>query len=280
MTSDRPSATPDYVLGTGDHELERLALQQRVWADQTEAWIDALGIEPGATVIDAGCGPGWVTRSLLERVGPTGRVIAIDESERWCEHVRSRAEREGWSNVDVREARLEELDLGPEADAVFVRWVLSFPPDPGAILTRLTRALRPGGRLIAIDYNHEGVSLFPPSAGFEAVIAATRSLYASAGGDAFVAGRFPALFRAAGLELESIAPQAIAGGPGTPAFEWADTFFTHHCHQMEERGHLSSEDKQRFLEEWGERRRDPEAIFFSPLVVAAIGALKDGETNL
>ncbi|MHC4264090.1 MAG: class I SAM-dependent methyltransferase, partial [Planctomycetota bacterium] len=93
MTSDRPSATPDYVLGTGDHELERLALQQRVWSDQTEAWIDALGVEPGATVIDAGCGPGWVTESLLERVGPTGRVIAIDESDRWCEHVRSRSER-------------------------------------------------------------------------------------------------------------------------------------------------------------------------------------------
>jgi SAM-dependent methyltransferase len=233
-----------------------------------------------------------VSELLALRVGPAGRVHAVDESERWIAHLAARlagpGAPEGAERIRPHRVRLEELDraalgLGPDrpgdspargdagVDGVFVRWVLSFPRDPGAIVARLAALLRPGGRLVAVDYNHEGVSLFPESPGFRAVVDATRALYARTGGDAFVAGRFPALFRAAGLRLESLEPHAIAGGPGSPAFEWADTFWTHHCHRMEAQGLLSPAHKARFLAEWDERRGDPDALFFSPLVVHAVG---------
>ncbi|MEO0649844.1 MAG: methyltransferase domain-containing protein [Planctomycetota bacterium] len=260
-----------YILGTDDHELDRLGLQQRVWAEETEGWLDALELQPGARVLDAGCGPGWVTERILPRVGGEGRVLAMDESRRWIEHLEGRIAAEGWRTVEPRRARLEDFSEVEAFDAVFVRWVLSFPPDPAALLERLARSLVLGGRLIAIDYNHEGVSLFPRSRGFDAVVEATRALYVSRGGDAFVAGRFPKLFREAGLELERLKPHAIAGGPGSPAFAWADSFWPYHCHQMEAAGVLSASDKQLFLEEWAVRREDPDTIFFSPLVVSALG---------
>ena len=267
----RASQPRDYVLGTGAHELGRLALQQRVWSGPTEGWVERLELRPGDRVLDAGCGPGWVTERLLARVRPGGTVVALDESERWIAHLEARVAEGGWDGVEPRRGRLEALEDEDCFDGVFVRWVLSFPPDPGELLRRLTRALVPGGRLVAVDYNHEGVSLFPRSAGFEAVVAATRAWYASRGGDAFVAGRFPALFRAAGLTLEALEPHAIAGGPGSPAFEWAETFWTYHCHQMEAADVLSAANKQRFLAEWEERRADPDTVFFSPLVVFARG---------
>jgi SAM-dependent methyltransferase len=266
-----PADPEPYVLGTDDYELARLALQQRVWAAPTERWLDLLRLAPGARVLDAGCGPGYVSARLRPRVLPGGRVVALDESPRWIEFLTEHCRREGWPEIEPRLGRLEHLDERGTFDGVFVRWVLSFPADPGGLLIRLARALRPGGKLVAVDYNHEGVSLYPPSAGFRAVIEATRALYRSRGGDAFVAGRFPALFRGAGLELESIEPTAICGGPDSPAFQWADSFWPYHCHLMETAGVLTRADKELFLAEWAERRADPDALFYSPLVVAAVG---------
>jgi cyclopropane fatty-acyl-phospholipid synthase-like methyltransferase len=93
-------STKDYVLGTHDEEVERLGLQHRaflrIWflqhpppsTHQTlrqralDAWRSA-GIGPGQTVLDVGGGAGYAALDLAELVGPSGRVVAIDKSERF-----------------------------------------------------------------------------------------------------------------------------------------------------------------------------------------------------
>ncbi|QDU65715.1 class I SAM-dependent methyltransferase [Engelhardtia mirabilis] len=260
-----------YILGTDDHELARLKLQQEVWSEETDGWIDLLGLRPGERVLDAGCGPGLATERLRRVTGPDGHVLAVDGSQRWIDHVDARVADEGWSDVETRCVELEQLDIEGSYDAVFMRWVLSFPRDPAVVLGRLAGCLVPGGRLLAIDYNHEGVSLYPRSAGFDAVIRATRALYVTKGGSAFIAGRFPELFEGAGLQLEKLRPTVIAGRPGSPAFDWADAFFPHHVDFMVQAGVLSPAERELFLAEWAERRQDPEATFYSPIVVAALG---------
>jgi len=73
----------DYVLGTGDEEIARLGVQHRVWrARAIDAWRRA-GIAAGQTVVDVGCGPGYASLDLAELVGSSGRVIAIDRSQRF-----------------------------------------------------------------------------------------------------------------------------------------------------------------------------------------------------
>ncbi len=261
----------DYVLGTDDAELARLAFQHEVWRAPTERLIDALQLAPGARAVDLGCGPGLALEDLRARVGPTGLLLAVDESERWGREVRARAAAQGWRNVEFRRARLEELELEPGAwSGLFLRWVLSFLPDPGGMLVRLAAALAPGGRIAILDYNHEGLSLFPDSPGFRAVVRATRALYASRGGDLWIAGRLPGLLRAAGLEPEPPRVDALCGGPDSSAFRWADAFFPHHSAGMLEAGLLTRAERERFLSEWAERRRDPDAVFFSPLQVSIV----------
>lgn len=260
-----------YILGTDDHEFARLALQQEVWSAQTDEWLDLLALAPDERVLDAGCGPGLATERLRGRVGGGGRVVAVDASPRWIEHVEGRIAREGWSNVEARCVGLEELGDEGCFDAVFMRWVLSFPREPERVLAALARALRPGGRIVVVDYNHRGVSLFPPSAGFDAVIRATRALYETLGGNVFVAGRFPELFEAAGLGLEVQRPYVICGRPGEPAFEWADAFFPHHVGHMVDAGVLTEAERDCFTAEWSERRANPHTTFYSPIVVAARG---------
>ncbi len=260
----------EYVLGTSDHELERLELQSRVWRGPTEDFLAGLDLLPGSKALDLGCGPGHVIESLCDRVGPTGLVTGVDESPRWIAELESTARGRGWSNVRAVRARLQELELEPGSqDLVFLRWVLSFLPRPAELLRHFGRWLRPGGILAVFDYNHEGISLFPESEGFRAVVRATRSLYASKGGDAFVMGRIERHFVEAGFEPFLLRPYVLAGAPDTPAFRWADAFFPYHSAGMVQAGALTVEERRLFLEEWEARKGDPTSLFFSPIVVGA-----------
>jgi SAM-dependent methyltransferase len=262
---------PDYLLGTSDHELRRLEHQHGVWRHTTEHLLDRVPVRPGARCLDAGCGPGHVLFELRERAGDSGRVVGLDASDRWISHVDQEIASRGWTNVEVRCARLEEADLEPGAyDVIVMRWVLGFLPDPGAALETLAAALPPGGALVVQDYNHEGVSVFPESEGFREVIRATREHYRRSGGDAWIAGRLPGLLRSAGLVLEHADPRVLTGGPESPVATWMDSFFAYHCDAMVESGVLAAEDRRRFLEEWGERQADPDATFFSPIVVGFV----------
>lgn len=260
-----------YPLGTTDEELARLAFQHEVWGGVTRAFLDRLKLERGARVVDLGCGPGFVTAELAARVGRSGEVLAVDESARWIERVEQEAELHGWTQVRAERVRLQELELEEGAyDVLFARWVFSFVPEPAVVLARLVRALRPGGIVAIEDYNHEGVSLFPESEGFRAVVRATRALYGKFGGDVWVAGRVRSIFRKAGLETVALAPNVLCGAPGSPAFRWAGLFFPHFSQKMQEQGLLTAEERARFLAEWAERERDPDALFFSPIVVDAV----------
>ncbi len=260
----------DYPLGSSDQELERLRFQHEVWGPVTRSFLARLGVGRGWRALDLGCGPGMVTFDLSALVGETGEVVALDESQRWIDHVEQETRKRGIANVRTVRARIQDVELEKESfDLVFARWVLSFPRDPASLVRRVSRALKIGGVFAIEDYNHEGVSLFPESEGFRAVVRATRALYAQAGGDAWVAARMPAIFRSAGLEGISIVPSVLCGGPGSPPFRWAGLFFPHFSEAMEQKGLLSSEERRRFLDEWSDREKNPDAMFFSPIVVDA-----------
>jgi SAM-dependent methyltransferase len=268
---------PEYVLGTDEAELARLTLQQEVWGPTTEAFLDRVGVPAGARCLDVGCGPGLLVESLRRRVGPRGRVDALDESPAWHAHLERLSRERRWENVSLLRARVEDAALEDGAyDVVLARWVLSFLPHVERVVARLARALAPGGVLVVQDYNHEGVSLFPESEGFRAIVQATRRLYAQGGGNAWVAGRLPRDLRAGGLRLERYDPTVLCGGPTSPAFRWADAFFPLHAERMVARGVLSPEDRDRFLRDWDARRRDPDAVFFSPILVSVSARRREG----
>ena len=121
----------------------------------------------------------------------------------------------------------------------------------------------PGREAAIEDYNHEGISLFPPSRGFVAATRAGRDWYARSGGDTWIAGRLPGDLHAAGLTLTEVKANVLAGGPDSPAFRWADAFFPVYAPQWAEQGLLSEAELRTFQSEWEERKHDPDAIFFS-----------------
>lgn len=256
------------MLETGDRELQRLGFQHEVWGGVTERFLDRLAVRPGARILDLGCGPGFVLDSLARRAGPSGSVVALDESPRWIEHLHAREPRPGEAPIEVRRARLEDLAAPAGGfDLIFARWVLSFPANVDRIVARLADALAPGGVLAVEDYQHEGIALFPDSPGFRAAIRATRALYRGRGGDPFIAARLPGLMRRAGLEVVDMTPNVLCGGPQSPAFRWAGAFFPHYSKSLAEQGLMSEAEREQFLAEWEAAAANPDAMFFSPYVV-------------
>src|SRR3954471_10837995 len=89
-TASAASPNPhDYLLGTHDEELDRLGFQHSLWRDYATALWNRAGFSPGNRILDVGCGPGFGTLDLSQLTGPAGRVVAVDLSPKYVDHVRA-----------------------------------------------------------------------------------------------------------------------------------------------------------------------------------------------
>jgi SAM-dependent methyltransferase len=110
-----------------------------------EEAIAALAPE-GLTVVDMGCGDGFLTEMLAQRFA---RVIAVDHSPERLEAARRRL---GGRAVDFRLGEIDALPLpAASADAVFLSLVLHHVPEIATALREAARVLRPGGRVVVVD---------------------------------------------------------------------------------------------------------------------------------
>ncbi len=114
----------------------------------TACMLDAAGLEAGQRVLDVATGIGEPALSAARRVGPAGRVTAIDLSPAMLEFAARRARQAGLGNVEFRVMDANALDF-PAVwfDAALCRWGLMFVDDLAQTLRAIHAALKPGARL-------------------------------------------------------------------------------------------------------------------------------------
>lgn len=122
----------------------------RWWAYRRRA-IAALGLQPGATVVEIGCGTGLNFRLLQESIGLSGRLIGVDLSADMLEQARRRVTANGWSNVDLVHIRAADYDFPSSVDAVFSTFALSLEPRFDEVIAKAAMALVAGGRFVLLD---------------------------------------------------------------------------------------------------------------------------------
>lgn len=259
------------MLGTNPVELERLGFQHRLWARPAYDLWHRASIGPGQAVLDIGCGPGFASFDLAQIVGPSGRVVGIDESEPYIAYANDQAKQRGLRQAGFFVADATGVDtlehLEPDSfDLAYARWVFCFVPDPGAVVRSIARCLKPGGRLLVQDYfRYETMCIAPRAEAFERIIAAVAKSWRDHGGDPDIMGRLPGLAAEEGLTIHHLA--RIDPGPARPGstmWNWPDSFWRAFLPRLEELGYITAAERSAFLGVWAERGRDPAAHMHLP----------------
>ena len=120
--------------------------------------LAALQAEPGKRIADVGAGEGFYSLRIARAVRLTGRVMAVDVSEKHLEKLRARLQQDNVTNVDVVVAAVDDPRLPENAfDAVLIYNAYHEMTEPEPILKVIFRALRPGGRLVMSEPLHDNV---------------------------------------------------------------------------------------------------------------------------
>jgi ubiquinone/menaquinone biosynthesis C-methylase UbiE len=124
--------------------------------------VHALEIQEGSTIADIGAGTGYFTLHFARHVGPEGKVQAVDIDEKLLERVRKRAADMKLANVETVLAAPNDPHLRAESvGTIFICDVIHHIEQRPAYYELLARALKPGGRIVIIDFHKRPLPVGP-----------------------------------------------------------------------------------------------------------------------
>ncbi len=150
-----PESIPEYIRALEDPERD-------AWQKPAQV-IEKLALNPGESVSDLGAGSGYFTVLLARAVGPAGEVYAIDIEPKMLDHIQQRAREEKLTNIHTILADPHDPKL-PQAsvDMIFICDTLHHISERSTYYPLLARALKPGGRLVDIDFQKRDLPIGPP----------------------------------------------------------------------------------------------------------------------
>ena len=142
------------VMGPGGADW--LVRPERQSEEHPDEALDALKIPKGATVADIGAGVGYFTWRLAERVGPSGIVYGEDIQQAMLDQLRKNMQARGVANVRPVLGAIDDPKLPRESvDLILLVDVYHEFSEPEKMLDRMREALKPGGRLVLLEYRGE-----------------------------------------------------------------------------------------------------------------------------
>ena len=124
--------------------------------NQRHAVVKALQLKPGLDIADIGAGTGFYSFLFAKEVGPTGKVFAVDIAEDFLNNINRLAKEQKLKNIHTVLSNQKNTLLAPQSiDLAFVCATYHHFEYPQTTLATIHRALRPGGKLVIIDFRKQ-----------------------------------------------------------------------------------------------------------------------------
>lgn len=210
-TATSPDAADVYALGSNPAESARLQRQSDELRPQTTELLGRIGLEPGQSAIDLGCGPSGILDLLSTAVFPGGRVVGMDTDPAHTTMARRHVSERGLLNVDVMTADARHTGLPPDSfDLVHARTVLVTIPKPEEVLAEMVRLAKPGGWVASQEPDVEHALCYPVLSAWDRMREILRVGFSRSGADVHIGRRLTELYRQAGLQEIDVAVHAPA----------------------------------------------------------------------
>jgi ubiquinone/menaquinone biosynthesis C-methylase UbiE len=193
--------TRSYDLEQLDRDAEevRLTTQARAALELELGHIRALGIDPDATLIDVGCGPGLLSAPLSAMV-PQGRLVGVDADPKLLDLARAQALAQGRNNASFVEAWADNIPVDSDTgDLAYARFLFQHLPHPVAVAREMARVTKPGGRVVSVDTDDSAIMVEPAVPGLDDIIRGSQIGQAKMGGDRLVGRKLRRILHEAGL---------------------------------------------------------------------------------
>ncbi len=189
-----------YLHGTRPDEQRRLSLLNDLL---NAGSLREMRLQGDEHVLDVGSGLGQLSRAMARSAG--ARVIGVERSAEQIAEAERQAAQAGEADlVEFRQGDALRLPLRDEEwgtfDLAHTRFLLEHMREPLPVVQAMSRAVRPGGRIILEDDDHELMRLWPESPGFTALWLAYQRSYERLGNDPIVGRRLVSLLVDAGAE--------------------------------------------------------------------------------
>jgi ubiquinone/menaquinone biosynthesis C-methylase UbiE len=133
-----------------------LERQEREREERTDLLLAALMLKPGTVVADIGAGTGYLSRRMAPLVMPGGKVWAVDVQPEMINLLQAGVKRSGLTQIEAKLSAVDDVKLPASsvdlAIMVDVYHELAYPYE---VMASLLKALKPGGRLVFVEYKAE-----------------------------------------------------------------------------------------------------------------------------
>ncbi|RLD28835.1 MAG: hypothetical protein DRI70_03010 [Bacteroidetes bacterium] len=260
-----------YILGTDAEELHRLGVQHQVWAEEAQhGWCQA-EFHAGQTLLDLGSGPGFCARELAYIAGKEGKVIAVDMSEAYMEHLKQITSLYQL-NIEPVHANFDELVLqGSSIDGMYCRWALAWLTNPKEILKNVYKALKPGGKMVIHEYYDWSTHQTEPKIPALAIgIAAALKSFKESPGEIDIGRELPKILEDMGMKVIGLRLMPKLATVNSLIWQWPKTFYKSYFPRLEQLGYLSNEEVSEALNDLITLENTIGATFFGPMMIEVI----------
>jgi precorrin-6B methylase 2 len=124
--------------------------------ERPDVVVAALNLSGGETVVDLGAGSGYFTFQIAPKVGPHGKMVAVEIQDEMIEALRRRAKEQKAANVEIVKGTESDPHLPQNSvDVVLMVDVYHELSYPFEVMTAVRKALKPDGRVVFVEYRKE-----------------------------------------------------------------------------------------------------------------------------